>query len=74
MPVTKLGRLVKEGRIRSLEVSTGAENEFKLAGARRWRLRRLDAVFVIARESLDVAERFRDPFFRAGNLPSLDAD
>ena len=28
VPVTKLGRLVKEGRIRSLEVSTGAENEF----------------------------------------------
>ena len=28
IPVTKLGRLVKEGRIRSLEVSTGAENEF----------------------------------------------
>ena len=38
------------------------------------RPRRLDAVFVIARESLGVSERFRDPFFRAGNLPSLDAD
>ena len=35
---------------------------------------RLDAVFMIAREILDVAERFRDPIFRAGNLPSLDAD